>query len=179
MARRVPVRVLPGCRGRIPVGELRRIARHVLDAEGVSPTVELELVLADAATVRELNRLYRGRDEPTDVLSFEGLDDLSPLPLSASGKGDRGGEVDAIPFIEPPDKTPSLGEVIVCLPVAEAQSSARGHRVAGEIAHLIVHGLLHLLGCDHEEEADSAKMQSREDELLSELGYAGTYEHGH
>jgi probable rRNA maturation factor len=51
--------------------------------------------------------------------------------------------------------------------------------VAGEVAHLLTHGLLHLLGYDHEEAAGAARMRSREDALLSALGYAGQYEHGH
>lgn len=153
------VAVLPGCRGRVPVAELRRIARLVLEAERVAPSVGVEVVLADATTVRELNRLYRGRDEPTDVLSF------------AAREGDA--------FVEAPQSTASLGEVVVCLPVAEAQASAAGRAVAGEIAHLLVHGLLHILGYDHEETQQSAEMRTREDELLAPLGYAGAYEHGH
>jgi probable rRNA maturation factor len=159
MARKLPVQVLPGCRGRITVAEMRRIASYVMDQEAVAAGVEAEIVLADAATVQELNRLYRGRDEPTDVLSF------------ASSEGPS--------FQESPEERPSLGEVIVCLPVAEAQANEAGRAVAGEVAHLLVHGLLHILGYDHEEPADGELMKQREDELLSLLGYAGGYEHGH
>jgi probable rRNA maturation factor len=153
------VRLLAGCRGRVRPGELRRIAAHVLDAERLDPGVEVEVVLAGALTMRDLNRLYRGRDEETDVLSFSA----------------REGE----PFVGSPDEAPSLGEVIVCLPVAERQAGAAGRPVAGEVAHLLTHGLLHLLGYDHEEAAGAARMRSREDALLSALGYAGQYEHGH
>ena len=159
------MRVLPGCRGRVAVAELRRVARAVLAAEGVSTAVEASVVLADVATVRDLNRLYRGKDEPTDVLSFAtaGTANTARSPL----------------FIEPPDAAPTLGEVIVCLPVAEAQAAAAGRPVAGAVAHLIVHGILHLLTYDHEEPADAAAMQAREDAALRELGYSGAYEHGH
>jgi len=144
----------------VPAGELRRVARHVLDAEGVAPAVEVEVVLAAAATVRDLNRLYRGRDEPTDVLSF------------AAHEGDA--------FVDSPEAEASLGEVIVCLPVAESQAEAGGHAIAGEVAHLLTHGLLHLIGYDHEtDEAESQRMKTREDELLATLGYAGQYAHGH
>lgn len=161
MPRRVPIRIFPGCLRRITAGELRRIARHVLDAEGVAPAVEVEVVLAGAETVRELNRLYRGRDEETDVLSFAEAD------VAAA-------------FVSPEGAPPSLGEVVVCLPVAEARAAAAGRPVAGEVAHLLTHGLLHLLGYDHEAgEIEAARMQEREDELLSALGYAGRYEHGH
>ena len=160
MARRVPIQVLAGCRGRIPVPELRRVVRSVLKAEDVAPAVEVEVVLADAATVRDLNRLYRGKDEPTDVLSFAAME----------------GEA----FVGAPDETPTLGEIVVCLPVAEAQAAAAQRGVEGEVAHLVVHGLLHLLGYDHEEsETESARMKEREDALLASLGYEGAYEHGH
>ena len=159
MPRRIPVQVLPGCRGRVPVAELRRVARHVLDAEAVAPGVEVDVVLADAATVQDLNRLYRGKNEPTDVLSF------------ASSEGD-------IAFPNSPDEAPSLGEIVVCLPVAEEQASRGNRAVAGEVAHLLVHGLLHVLGYDHEDAADARAMQAREDALLEQLGYEGQYEHG-
>ncbi len=159
MPRKLPVQVLPGCRGRITTPELRRIASYVLDQEQVAKNVIAEIVIGDNDTVRELNRLYRGRDEPTDVLSF------------ASSEGDF--------FQESPDETPSLGEVIVCLPVAEAQAEAGSRAVEGEIAHLLVHGLLHILGHDHEDPGEGTEMKHREDELLSALGYEGGYEHGH
>jgi probable rRNA maturation factor len=68
--------------------------------------------------------------------------------------------------------------VVVCLPVAEAQAARASRAVAGEVAHLLTHGLLHILGYDHEDTADAATMQAREDALLAALGYAGQYEHG-
>jgi probable rRNA maturation factor len=136
------------------------VARGVLAAEDVAPAVELGVVLADEATVRDLNRLYRGKDEPTDVLSFGALE----------------GEA----FLASPDEAPSLGEVVICLPLAESQASVAGGAAAGAVAHLLTHGLLHLLGYDHEDdEAESQRMKAREDELLASLGYAGQYEHGH
>jgi probable rRNA maturation factor len=135
------------------------VARLVLDAEDVASQVEVDVVLADAATVQDLNRLYRGKDEPTDVLSF------------ASSEGD-------IAFPDSPEEAPSLGEVVVCLPVAEDQASRGNRAVGGEVAHLLVHGLLHILGYDHEDAADAPAMQAREDALLAQLGYEGQYEHG-
>jgi probable rRNA maturation factor len=176
---------MAGCRGRVTVPELRRIARHLLAEEGVAPAVEVEVVLADVATVRDLNRLYRGKDEPTDVLSFAQRDaEAAPeaAPGSASDSLDRA----LVPaFVEAPDSVPGLGEVIVCLPVAEDQvAAARAsgdslRSVGGEVAHLLVHGLLHLIGYDHEQPGDAAAMQEREDALLRQLGYEGAYAHGH
>ncbi len=160
MARKVHVQLTPGSRRLITAAELRRVARAVLAAEDVAPAVEVEVVLADEATVRDLNRLYRGKDEPADVLSFAAMD----------------GEA----FLASPDEAPSLGEIVICLPVAASQAAAAGRAVAGEVAHLLTHGLLHVLGYDHEDdEAESQRMKAREDELLASLGYAGQYEHGH
>jgi probable rRNA maturation factor len=160
MPRRVHVQLTRGSRGVIIAAELRRVARSVLDAEDVATAVEVEVVLADEAAVRDLNRLYRGRDEPADVLSFAAME----------------GEA----FLSAPGEAPSLGEVVICLPLAQSQASAAARPVTGELAHLLTHGLLHLLGYDHEEdEAESARMKAREDELLASLGYAGQYEHGH
>jgi probable rRNA maturation factor len=146
----------------------------VLEAEQVAPEVEVEIVLANEATVRNLNRLYRGKDEPTDVLSFGAEDSAELQPVRPEPVEGR------VRFVEPPDAEPSLGEVIICVPVAEQQARDQSHAVSGPIAHLLVHGVLHLLGYDHEEsEAASALMKSREDTLLSALGYSGAYEHGH
>jgi probable rRNA maturation factor len=160
VARTVHVQLTAGSRGVITARELRRVATAVLDAEDVAPAVEVEVVLADEPAVRDLNRLYRGRDEPADVLSFAAME----------------GEA----FLSAPDEAPSLGSVVICLPVAKAQASQAGRAAAGELAHLLTHGLLHLLGYDHEEdEAESVRMKAREDELLAALGYAGQYAHGH
>ena len=166
MPRTVAITMMSGTRGRITAPVLRWIARRVLDAEDVAPSVEVEIVLADSASSRELNRLYRGRDESTDVLSF------------ATSEGEA--------FLDAPDEAPSLGEIVICVSVAEAQverarSGGETERsVEGEIAHLLVHGLLHLLGHDHEEgEAESEAMQAREDALLDSLGFSGRYAHGH
>jgi probable rRNA maturation factor len=138
----------------------------VLDVEDVAPEVEVEVVLADPESSRELNRLYRGRDEATDVLSF------------AASEGEA--------FLDAPEEAPSLGEIVICVEIAEGQILAAQRRgeteraVDGEIAHLLVHGLLHVMGHDHEQgEAESLEMQAREDELLTGLGYGGRYAHGH
>ena len=126
----------------------------------------VELVLADDATVRDLNRLYRGKDEETDVLSF------------AAQEGEA--------FLDAPDEAPSLGEVVVSVPFVERQVDrdrgldASSITVEGQLAHLIVHGLLHLAGMDHEQgEAAEEAMREQEEQLLAELGYAGLYVHGH
>jgi probable rRNA maturation factor len=127
---------------------LRRIARRVLAVEDAGPT-ELGVVITDDATVRELNSRYLGIDEPTDVLSF-GL-----------------GEKDDVPFALPPGEAPSLGEVIISYPTAVRQAEEQGHSVEAEVAHLLVHGILHLLGYDHVETGEERIMRRREEALLA------------
>jgi len=149
-AHRIEVQVARPFRSALRAVWLRRIARHVLAAEGADPT-ELGVVVADDATVRELNRRYLGVDEATDVLSF--------------GLGEKG---DA-PFALPPGEPASLGEVIIAYPTAVRQAEEQGHSVEAEVAHLLVHGILHLLGYDHMEAEDERVMRRREREILTGL----------
>ncbi len=165
MARNVAITFLPGTRNRLRAPELRKIAQRVLDSESVAPDVEVEIVLADDATVRDLNRMYRGKDEETDVLSF------------AAQEGEA--------FLDSPDEAPTLGEVIVSVPFVERQVAEMARRgivitAQGQLAHLLVHGLLHLIGLDHElGEHEEVEMREKEEALLASLGYEGQYAHGH
>lgn len=153
-AHRIEVQVARPFRSALRALWLRRVARHVLVAEGADPT-ELGVVITDDATVRELNRRYLDVDEPTDVLSF-GL-----------------GEKDDAPFALPPGEAPSLGEVIISYPTAVRQAEEQGHSVEAEVAHLLVHGVLHLLDYDHMEAEEERVMRRREDEILAALGLEG------
>jgi len=125
---------------------------------------QVSLLLTDDATVRDLNRKYRGLDEVTDVLSFsadfsghwEGPDE----PEDNAQAGDQASAI--FPFILPPDQIPPLGEVIVSYPQAQRQASEKGHDLKNELALLMVHGVLHLVGHDHLEAADTELMQGQE-----------------
>jgi probable rRNA maturation factor len=108
------------------------------------------VLVTDDATVRELNRHYAGEDSATDVLSFSLQE----------------GEEFAWP-----DGVQRLGEVIISLPTAERQAQEGGLPLEQEVAHLLVHGLLHLLGYDHREPAEERRMRQREDALLRSAGY--------
>jgi probable rRNA maturation factor len=132
-------------------GWVRRIARTVLKAEGVAPPYEVGLVFTDPEAVRQLNRDYRGVDEPTDVLAF------CMLPHKEEADD---------PFALPPDGVTRLGEVIISYPQAAEQAKEQGHATEKELALLVIHGILHLLGYDHEEPEEEAKMRTREKELL-------------
>jgi probable rRNA maturation factor len=134
---------------------LQRIAEATLNAENAPAAVEISLVITGQERMQELNREYRGLDRPTDVLSFA---------LSE----DKAGE-EPETFIGPPDGFLHLGEVIISYPQAETQAREQGHSVNREMAILVVHGVLHILGYDHERPEDETVMQAREQEVLAGL----------
>src|SRR5712692_7892482 len=121
------------------------MAQSVLEAEAVPP-VELGMLVTDDARLRELNREYAGEDEATDVLSFSLIE----------------GEEFAMP-----DGVLRLGEVIISYPTAERQAREAGRVTEAEVAHLLIHGILHLLGYDHAEPEEGRRMRAREQELLA------------
>lgn len=134
----------PRLESKVDRDPLRALAERVLLAESV-PTSELGIVVTDDEQMRKLNSRYAGEAKATDVLSFslrEGEEFVSP------------------------DGTERLGEVIISLETAERQAAEAGHAVADEMAHLLVHGILHLLGYDHLEPEDERAMRAREDALL-------------
>lgn len=117
---------------------LERLAQ-AMDALELAPETEMALVLGDDAELQRLNLAYRGLDRPTDVLSFA---------------------VDAEDL--PPGEPPNLGDVLISLPYAARNAQAAGHGLPEELALLAVHGLLHLLGYDDENEAAAEEMRSLE-----------------
>jgi len=137
-------------RGVVNGGWVKKIVRRVLKTEGVTPPYEVSLVFTDSETVRQLNRDYRGVDEPTDVLAF------SMLPQKGIDSS----------FTLPPDGLTRLGEVIISYPQAAEQAEEQEHSPERELALLVIHGILHLLGYDHEEPEEESKMRERERELL-------------
>jgi len=145
-----------GLAGHLEVGWLRGIAEQVLVAQKTGAGVELGLVITDQEKVRQLNRSYRGRDELTDVLAFA----LLPEPLAA-------GAAAVAPFVPPPDGLRHLGEVIIAYPQAVEQAKEHHHSVKKEMAILIVHGVLHLLGYDHDRPEAERQMKEREAAILS------------
>jgi probable rRNA maturation factor len=129
----------------VDVSALKALAARALDTEGQAPS-ELSIVLTDDAMVCQLNRNYRATDAPTDVLSF------------AQGEGER--------FARPPGATPHIGDVVISVDTARRQAEEYGITLHDEVAHLVVHGILHLLGYDHEAADDSRVMRAREDAIL-------------
>ena len=135
----------------LEVSWLQSVAEQVLVAQGVGSETELGLVITSQERVQELNRSYLGRDAPTDVLAF------SMLPA---------GE-ELFPFVSPPDGVRHLGEVIISYPQAVIQAEEHGHSIKREIAILIIHGVLHLLGYEDEKPELRRQMAAREGEILS------------
>jgi probable rRNA maturation factor len=138
-------------RGVVDRGWVKKIVRQILKAEGVATPYEVSLVFTDSETVKQLNRDYRGMDEPTDVLAFY------MLPQKRAD----------FFFVLPPDGITHLGEVIISYPQAVEQAEKQGHSLERELALLIIHGVLHLLDYDHEESEEENKMRERERELLA------------
>jgi len=142
----------------LEAGWLEDVARQVLTAEPASPDAELSLVITGQERVQQLNRDYLGRDRPTDVLAFSML---AGLPAE--------GEASAPPFVAPPDGVVHLGEVIISYPQAVIQAEEHQHPVPKEVALLVIHGILHLLGYDDEKPDEKRRMRAREREILSAI----------
>jgi len=134
-------------------GWFRNVAQQALSAQGVSPDVEVSLLLTGQGKIRELNRTYRGKDRPTDVLAFF---------MTEAGAEEQD-------FVPPPDGMLHLGEVIISYPQAVLQAEEQGHPVRKELTLLLVHGLLHLLGYDHEKPEESRQMRQREQAIMSQI----------
>ncbi len=134
---------------------LKNMVEKVLIAQNVDSNVEVSLVLAGQERVHRLNLSYLGRDAPTDVLAFTML----PEP---SGR-------DVAPFVIPPDGIKHLGEVIISYPQAVIQAEEHHHSIKTEIAILIIHGVLHLLGYDHDRPELEGEMRAREAEILTDI----------
>ena len=143
-----------GVEASLGVDWLRGVVERVLISENFSPSVELGLVIADQDKVRQLNRDYRGRDEPTDVLAFSAMEEA---------------EADSPSFVPPADGVQHLGEVLISYPQAVMQAEEHRCPVKQEIALLIIHGVLHLLGYDHGEPEPERQMRARETKILSSI----------
>lgn len=133
-----------------PVSEdlIERAANAALShhASGESPEAELTIVLTDDTRLRELNRDYLGIDAPTDVLSF---------PASET---------------DPETGAHYLGDILVSVARARAQAEAAGHPLESELQLLVVHGVLHLLGYDHAQAEEKARMWKTQADILEGLG---------
>ena len=156
-ARGIAVRVAaPAWRRAVPnvTAKVRRWAAAAL-ASGTGPGAgEVTVVLAGDALVHRLNRTYRGKDKPTNVLSF-------PAGGGPAGTGHAS---------EQP-----LGDIVIALETTRAEARAAGKSLADHLAHLVIHGVLHLLGHDHVRPGPARRMERLEVLLLARLGIADPY----
>ena len=134
------------------------------EAEWITHPVAIEIAvrLTSDEEVHGLNRQYRGKDAPTNVLSFPMV---QPDLLDAVTQGSDDGEV-------------LLGDIVLAHGVCEREAAEKGISLADHLTHLIVHGTLHLLGHDHGDDADAAAMEGLERDVLAGLGIADPY-HSH
>ena len=157
----IAIEVIPAFEGEIDEALLRRAVDLALREANVSGPVELSLIVTDDDELRELNRSYRGLDEPTDVLSFA-LTEAATQPSSEDAAAES-------PFVQPPDGITHLGEIFVSYPRAVLQAQEAGHPVKQELALLVAHGVLHLLGYDHAEPEEEAVMRHAQDKVVAEI----------
>jgi len=126
------------------------VVRDVLSSEGVAAPYEVSVVLTDEETVHSLNQQYRNVDSPTDVIAFY-----------AEPQTDSERE-----FVFPGDGVRRLGDIVISFPQAVEQAEEAGHGVRKELTLLTIHGVLHLLGYDHEQPDDAPLMRKKEALLL-------------
>lgn len=137
---------------------IERTALTTMQIEGVDDEVEVSIVLVDDPYIQEMNAQYRGKDCPTDVISF----------AMEEGENEIDYEGDAPDFR-------LLGDIVISLETAERQAREYGHALEREVAFLTVHGMLHLLGYDHGSEDDDeglAVMQTKQEAVLNRMGLA-------
>jgi probable rRNA maturation factor len=151
--------------GDVPVDTIRwvRLAKSVLIAEGVKGDAELSMLFVDENFMSGLNQRFRGVDGPTDVLAFPIDDDV----IEGGRSPDSGGSGPGFTTAEPTDQPILLGDVVICPTVARHNAPEHAGTYDDEMALLVVHGILHLMGMDHEDDADAELMERRERELLA------------
>ena len=137
---------------------IRKVIRTALDAEGMTLPCEVDVLLTDDEGIHAVNLDMRGVDRPTDVLSFPEFD-LTP--------GEHPDEMDA----DPGTGLIPLGDMVISMEHVAAQAKEYGHSRQRELAYLVTHSVLHLLGYDHLDEGpQKAQMRVREEAILTELG---------
>lgn len=127
----------------------------------VDKTLALTIRVVGAAESRRLNRTWRNKDKPTNVLSFP----AAPLSPGVTGEPPR----------FPVEEFSELGDLAICAPVVAREALEQGKSLQAHWAHMVVHGVLHLLGYDHENDHDAEVMEARETKILAQFGYLDPY----
>lgn len=132
---------------------VRTLLDYAARQEGVEDGTELSVTFTDNEGIRAINRDYRGKDQPTDVISFA-LEEMGEGEIEITGA--------EIPRV--------LGDIIISVPRAKEQAEEYGHSFERELGFLAVHGFLHLLGYDHMTKEDETEMFGRQNEILDRYG---------
>ncbi len=132
-----------------------RVAVRRWIREALRGDAEVTVRFVGEAEGRQLNRDYRGKDYPTNVLTF------------AYGEGE--------PLLPDEEDAPISGDLVLCVPVVAREAAEQGKPLDAHYAHLVVHGMLHLQGFDHEDAGEAAEMEALETQILGKLGYADPY----
>lgn len=150
-----------------PVDTLRwmRLAEAVLQSEGVRGEAELSMLFVDEDAMADLNKRFHGREGPTDVLAFP----IDEDPVEGGRSPDAGGTGPGYAPTEPGDMPLMLGDVVICPTVADRNAPDHAGTYDDELALLIVHGILHLMGMDHLDDEEAEAMEKREQELLDQF----------
>ena len=154
----VTVAIPRGWARRINARLTRSVVLRALELDRWQGPATLDVLFVRDQEIRDINATHRGIDEETDVLSFPLLDLKPGTGLTEDF------------FVLPPDASPHLGDVVISVDRVEAQAKEAGHSEQRELAYLTVHGVLHILGYDHESPAERREMRTREEEVLDGLG---------
>lgn len=146
----IQVLIRPQVEPGVAVRSIRQVASTVLEAEAVAPEASLSVVIADDDEIQSLNRQFAGIDAATDVLAFAD---------ESSGH----------PFVSAPGEPRYLGDVVISFGRARAQAAEDGRPVEEELRLLIVHGILHLLGYDHDTTEGQMRMWERQNAIIAVL----------
>jgi len=147
----ISVEVDPPYAAEVDVELLTTVAHAVLEREGVAAPADLGIWITNEDELHALNRTFRSVDSSTDVLSF--------------GEGDD----EDMPFVQAPESVPHIGDVAISFPHVRRQAEEYGHSRQRELAYLLTHGILHLLGYDHEDPDDAREMRVHEEAALRDL----------
>ena len=150
----VDVQIVSVAAGVPSADNIRRWVERAASTVAPGPDAEIAVRVVDEPEMKELNRDYRGQDKPTNVLSFPS------------------GDVDGLPA----GVSRSLGDIIVCATVVSREATEQGKTASDHWGHMLVHGVLHLLGHDHMTDSDAEAMEDLEREILADLGIADPYE---
>lgn len=138
------------------------MAEAVLQEQDLAGDAELSVLFVDERSIAELNARFLGKDGPTDVLAFP----IDEEPVESGRSPDSGGTGPGMPS-EPEDMPVLLGDIVICPAVAFRNAPEHAGTYDDELALLVVHGLLHLMGMDHDEDDEAEEMEAKERELLA------------